>query len=167
MPRVVTETCCLSADTVGIAHREVAFIRGGFFDIQNAAREHARRPKFKKLARSPNLFIANAQKRHCFAPACFARFAILYRDRGVAVVIARDFPLKAEIVNRGGFDNEFACGHSIGILRLDENQTEADSDYVAAQAGHHFFDQETWGRITHCVIQIPSRKRVGKIACQS
>src|SRR5262245_30857174 len=109
----------LPDNAVRIRHREAAFITGLFFQIDNAAREHARRPVFQELPRPYDLLVADPQQWQRFAPRRLSDLSVLDGHRRVAVVVAFDLPLESEVdQGRRLYDEITRCDRVIVLLGI-------------------------------------------------
>jgi hypothetical protein len=106
----------LAGHAVRIAQRQPDFIRRVRLEIEDAACEHVRCNHIQPVALK-DFFILKAEKRQRFFPLRFALFPIGNVHRCVAIGVAVDEPLKAEIDESGWIDQEFTGRNSVGVLR--------------------------------------------------
>jgi hypothetical protein len=98
--------CGLTGDAVGVGELEAAFVFGAGFQIEDRAREAIGHGVVEMFTAAVNVFAANTEKREALAPFSFSGLPVLNRDGGIAVGVALDRPLEAEVEERWGLDME-------------------------------------------------------------
>src|SRR6185436_2815160 len=95
------------SDAVGIREDEARFVGSVRLEVEDAAREHVRRDQVPRILLIDPLAL-QPQQREALLPVAGPLFAIRDVHAGVAVVIARDEPLEAEIDERWMIDDKLA-----------------------------------------------------------
>ena len=105
-----------AAGAVGIGQLEAALVFRAGLQIEDASREAVRDGVFEVLAFAEDSLPSDAHQRKSRTPFGIADAAELDRDGGVAVVVAGDGPLEAEIVQSRMLDDESArTGAVVGV----------------------------------------------------
>jgi len=101
--------CGLTSDAVRVGEFEAAFIFGAGFQIEDGPREAVGYCVVEILTAPVNVFAANTEKREALTPFSFTGLTVLNGDGGVAVGVALDRPLEAEVQKRWGLNMEAPC----------------------------------------------------------
>src|SRR5262249_41061345 len=103
----------LAGGAVGIGQLEPALVFGPRLQVENAARESIGNRVIEVLAPPIDVLAANPDQRQRLAPRRFADRPKLYGDGRIAICVAANSPLEAEVQERGVLDDEFPRGRTI------------------------------------------------------
>jgi hypothetical protein len=99
----------LTRDAIGVGELEATFVFGARFQIQDGARKAVGYGVVEIFTAALNVFAANTQKREALAPFSCIGLTVLNGNGGVAVGVALDRPLEAQVQKRWGLDMETPC----------------------------------------------------------
>ena len=119
-----------AADAIRIAQREARLIRSVRLQVQDAAREH-RRHQHVHLRLAVDAFAAQPEQWLRRFPVAAARLAIGDFDFRVAIGVAVDEPLEAQVLQRGWINQQLAGQHPVRIGR----RTRGRRGCAAAKCG--------------------------------
>ena len=116
----------LAGDAVGISESEFAFVAGSWIEVEDAAGEAVGDCVGHAFALAEDSLPADAEEVKRGLPSLCVGFAEANFYRGVAVGVAVDEPLEAEVVEGGMFDVEASGGG--GGLGLEGREGEEEDD---------------------------------------